>query len=130
VYSVAMTSDQKPAGKTDAAKGKRGGKTRGSWKPGQSGNPRGRVPDKELVEARALAEKLIGPYAEDIVRRLVEIAVESKNEQASIKAATELLNRLWGRPAQSVEVSGKQGAPLITVAEVRFVSADGKDLKK
>lgn len=125
-----MTSNQKSAGKTDAAKGKRGGKTRGSWKPGQSGNPRGRVPDKELAEARALADKLIGPYAEDIVLRLVKIAIKSKSESAAIKASTELLNRLWGRPAQSVEVSGKQGAPLITVAEVRFVSADGREVKK
>lgn len=80
-------------------------KTGGSWKPGQSGNPRGRLPDKDLQAARKAAQELILPYAADIVERLVDIATTSTSENAAISACRELLNRLWGKPPESVNLS-------------------------
>lgn len=121
---------KKPAPATTASRKKRGPPKGapargGSWAKGQSGNPRGRKPDKELAEAREYAAKLIGPYAEEVVKRLVKIATKSRSENAAIMAARELLNRLWGRPPQAVQLSGKVDAAPVVVGEIRFVSSDG-----
>jgi hypothetical protein len=83
-----------------------------AWKKGQSGNPRGRLPDEELACARAAARKLILPYAADLVQSLVDIARRGRSESARIHAATALLDRLYGKAPQSVELTGKDGGPV------------------
>lgn len=94
------------AGKNGASRGPH------RWAPGQSGNPLGRVPDEELANAREAARRLILPHAQDLVQTLVDIANRGKSERARIHAAEALLDRLYGKAPQSVEVTGKDGGPV------------------
>jgi len=78
----------------------RGGKRSTSFKPGQSGNPKGRPKESDDVKEAARA------YTAEAIDRLV-YWMRSDNAKASVAAITTLLNRGWGSPTQSVEVSGK-----------------------
>lgn len=70
------------------------------WKPGQSGNPKGKPPiPKAVVElARAHTEEAIAKLAD---------WMRGNNAAASIAAARIILERAWGLPKQQVEVSGE-----------------------
>jgi len=70
------------------------------------------VPDEELANAREAARRLILPHAQDLVQTLVDIANRGKSERARIHAAEALLDRLYGKAPQSVEVTGKDGGPV------------------
>lgn len=63
------------------------------WKPGQSGNPRGRPPG---TIARDLARR----YTEEAILTLVA-AMRSPRER--VPAAIALLDRGWGKPKETVE---------------------------
>ncbi len=76
-----------------------------TFKKGQSGNPGGRP--KELGDIRELARAHTTAAIETLVR-----ALDAKSEQTRVTAAEALLSRGWGKPQQSVEMSGKDGAPL------------------
>ena len=82
--------------------------SRGSrWPKGFSGNPTGRPKLKgEAREAMELAQK----YGKKAVRRLAQL-MRSTNERVAVSAATALLDRGFGRPAQ--QITGANGAPLI-----------------
>jgi hypothetical protein len=78
------------------------------FKPGQSGNPSGRPKD------------ILGPIVKkktkdgvELVDRVLEIFRSSGDDEIVIKAATWLADRGWGKPAQSVEVGGKDGGDII-----------------
>ena len=76
------------------------------WKPGQSGNPKGRAPSP--VDIAALAREH-GP-------RCIEVAadlLDSDDERIRLAAATALLDRGFGKPVQTL--SGEDGAPLTIV---------------
>lgn len=67
--------------------------TEGSWKPGQSGNPKGRPPGVLARDmARALTPKAIAA---------LEKALEDK--RTMVQAAAVLLDRGWGKPKEQVE---------------------------
>lgn len=73
-------------------------KARGFQK-GASGNPKGRPPI--IREVQELAKS----YTEDAVTTLYEIMTDKRvNGSARVQAATQLLDRGWGRPKQSVDV--------------------------
>ena len=79
----------------------------GRWKKGESGNPSGRpkLPEEIRDAARAASPKAI--------QILVDImSSEDANQGERIKAAIAILNRAYGTPAQSVEITGKEGEPL------------------
>jgi hypothetical protein len=71
---------------------------KGQFAPGQSGNISGRP--KSISPVVALARE----HTVAAVQTLAEIAVKGKNESARAHAATALLDRAWGRPAQSIEL--------------------------
>jgi hypothetical protein len=71
---------------------------KGQFAPGQSGNISGRP--KSISPVVALARE----HTVAAVQALAEIAVKGKNESARTHAATALLDRAWGRPAQSIEL--------------------------
>lgn len=75
------------------------------FRPGVSGNPGGRP--KALRDVRERARG----YTEETVARLVAWA-RSDNPRASVAACSILLNYAWGKPPQSMEVSGPEGAPI------------------
>ena len=85
---------------------------------GKSGNPGGRP--REVAEVRELAKEH-GPAA---IERLVEL-MTSENERTAVAACEAILNRGYGRPAQSVTLAGEEdGPPVQLEGVVRFVKAD------
>jgi hypothetical protein len=73
----------------------------GTFPPGVSGNPNGRSPD--LIEVRDLARQ----HTKFAIDRLVKVAKTSKKDQAVVMACIALLDRGWGKPAQTVAVTKK-----------------------
>ena len=72
-------------------------KNSGQFQPGQSGNPSGRP--KREGEIRDLARA----YTATAIQRLAEIVLFNKDDRVAIVAAEALLDRGWGRPAQSLQ---------------------------
>lgn len=68
-----------------------------AWKKGQSGNPRGRKPEEN--EVKGLAKS----YTAEAIKRLVDW-MRSDNPKASVQAASALLDRGHGKPAQQIEI--------------------------
>ena len=66
------------------------------WQPGQSGNPAGRAPiPPEVLETL----KAASPKA---ARRLAEL-IDSPDPSIALKAIDMLQNRIYGRPAQTLD---------------------------
>ena len=84
--------------------------TSGSWKPGQSGNPLGaavrkRVPRSEVLgrTAKQQAEK----HARKAFKLLAQCVQDREAPMASrVKAASEILDRAYGKAPQDVTVRG------------------------
>lgn len=79
----------------------------------QKGHPKrgGRqagTPNKATADIKALAQ-VHGPEA---IRTLVELMANGQ-DKVRVAAAKELLDRGYGRPTQSMHVSGEDGAPLL-----------------
>lgn len=70
-----------------------------AFQPGQSGNPGGRP--KEDAEVKALA-RAAGPEA---ITKLLEL-LRCDDRRTALAAAQALLDRGYGKPGQSVELSG------------------------
>lgn len=76
----------------------KGGTRSTSWRPGRSGNPRGRP--KVVAEVRDLARQ----YTGDAVATLANIMSNPKiSAAARVSAATALLDRGWGKPQQPIQ---------------------------
>jgi hypothetical protein len=88
-----------------------------AFKKGQSGNPSGRP--KVDFEVRAAA-RLHGAAA---IAKLVEL-LGRDDDRTALAAAQALLDRGYGKPAQSMEVTGAEGNPLLQGLTVQFVKAD------
>ena len=71
---------------------------------GQSGNPSGRP--KGHCD-RGYAKK----FAKEAMDKLVEW-MRSENPKASVQAAMSILDRAWGKPRQSVELTDPDGESL------------------
>ena len=70
-----------------------------AFQPGQSGNPGGRP--KENAEVKAAA-RAAGPEA---IEKLLEL-MRGDDRRTALAAAQALLDRGFGKPSQSVELSG------------------------
>lgn len=71
-----------------------------TWAPGRSGNPGGRP--KLIAEVRDLARGA----TEAAIGTLIEIMQDGRAPAAArVSAATALLDRAWGKPAQAVAVA-------------------------
>lgn len=85
----------------------------GRWKPGQSGNPNGRPPKAksltDLLRNRVAAKGPDGkPNMEAITDKVMQLAL------AGERWAVELIyDRLEGKPAQALELTGDEAKPVI-----------------
>jgi hypothetical protein len=70
--------------------------TPASWKPGQSGNPKGRPPEGDKIVL----------LAREHTAAAIEALVRSLTGKNAVAAASALLDRGWGRPKAPVEHSG------------------------
>lgn len=114
-------NDSMAASSEGAAKRKRGGPGR-PWSPGQSGNPAGRKPDAEIRKVHELCR----PFTADAVNALVDIMSNSPSDRAKVAAATELLDRGWGKAPASLLLSMDQENPL----KVQVESLSDADLEQ
>jgi hypothetical protein len=93
---------------------------KGGARPG-AGRKRGSVSKAKLDLAERAKE-----YADEMLATLHQIAVSGESEPARVTAACALLDRGYGKPRQSVEMTGKDGGPIehsvVNDAE-RFTSA-------
>jgi hypothetical protein len=87
------------------------------FQKGQSGNPGGRP--KETAEVRELARQ----HTIEAVERLVAW-MRSDEPKASVAACNAILDRGWGKPLQSTELSGAGGTPLVPILNVTY--GDGR----
>jgi hypothetical protein len=86
------------------------------FKKGQSGNPGGRP--KVVAEVRELARL----HAPEAIAALVEIMTEGKSEAARVSAAVALLDRGYGKPAQTIDAPVKSVREM-TDAELMAIAA-------
>jgi hypothetical protein len=85
------------------------------WKPGQSGNPKGRPKTITLSEAyrAALAQPVPrDPRGRCFAEKIAD-AIVLKASRGDCRAAEEICNRLEGRPPQAL--TGPNGSPLLPV---------------
>ena len=81
--------------------GKRGGARSTSFKPGQSGNPGGRP---KLTQDELDALTMAKQFAPDAIRALHEIATsKTASDKARVTAAEAIINRVYGKPKETVE---------------------------
>lgn len=85
--------------------GKRGGRRRTSYKPGQSGNPKGRPP---LPPDYKLAIGEMGKESLDALRVIIHSPDHPRHEQA----LEYTINRWKGAPRSHVDLSSPPGAPV------------------
>ena len=103
----------------------KGGRRSTSWKRGQSGNRSGRPKRPATVETHKIiadvkaAARELTPQA---LGTLQEVMEDTKAPPAArVSAATEILSRGWGRPAQRLEAEGGNGTmSFIALAQASF----------
>lgn len=97
------------------------------FKKGQSGNPRGGSAQKPFADALRMEIAAAGKEH----KKLRQIAKALLNEAANgnLKAIKEVADRLDGRPAQAVEMAGRDGGPVEIISDVLDrLSAAGRGL--
>jgi hypothetical protein len=100
-----------------------------AWKKGETGNPTGRGnaerPWREAIQ-RAVKRRLEGKDSPQALDKLAD-AIVSAGLAGDIAALREIGDRLDGKPAQGVTVSGDDNlSPIRTSLEVMFVKADNE----
>lgn len=88
----------------------RGGKREGA------GRPQGAV-NKATADIREAAQQ----FTNDALEVLVEVMKHGDSAAARVAAANAVLDRGHGKPKQSVEATGAEGAPLLPAVNVSFV---------
>ena len=92
-----------------AGRGSKPGERRGGRKKG--------TPNKATADIKALAQK----HGKDAIAKLVKL-LKSEDERVVVAAVKELLDRGYGKPAQALEIGGKDGESLSFT--VTFVGPD------
>lgn len=99
------------------------GKDNPGYKKGQTGNPGGRA--KGVVDVIAAARANTTEAIETLLKWM-----RSNEPRASVAAATAMLDRGWGKAAQSLKISGSltgQHAAELTEAELELIARGGSD---
>lgn len=87
------------------------------WQKGVSGNPGGRAKADHRIK------ELAKERTELALNTLAEIAESGKNEGARVAAATALLDRGWGKPAQAI-IGGDEDDPAVKFEKIERVIVD------
>ena len=90
------------------------------WQPGQSGNPSGRP------KANPYMDKLLEEHAVEAVNVIVQ-GMRSDDEKTRLSASKEVLDRKYGKAAQSLTVAGDADSPLVTRIERVIVHSTNPD---
>ena len=79
---------------------------RGGARPG-AGRKAG-VPNKATAEIKEIAQQ----YTDKAIKALADVVENSESDAARVSAANSILDRAYGRPSQSVAISGADGGPV------------------
>lgn len=91
----------------------RGGLRSTSFKPGQSGNPKGRP--KEVAHVKELARE----YTQEAVQTLASIMKDGAAPPAArVKASETLLDRAWGKAETTANVNVNKNVRDLSTAEI------------
>jgi len=122
------------------------GPTDGSWKPGQSGNPRGtsliseaaraiRMSSREHIHelywqmlnmnCAQVTQKLLDPDI-NIVEACIIKAILHDMEEGSTKTIESMMNRVIGKPKETHEIMGKMTIEDIVSASYKSIGAEKK----
>ncbi len=84
-----------------------------TFKKGESGNPSGR-PKIVMADGRSLRD-LAREHTVAAVETLVRVMKDEEAPHAAqVQAASNILDRGWGKAAQAVELTGAEGGPVQT----------------
>lgn len=61
-------------------------------------------------------------HAELALQVLVQVATASESDAARVSAANALLDRGYGKPAQSIALSGDEENPIVSVTRIELVA--------
>ena len=89
-----------------------GGITGKGFKPGQSGNPLGRARMPEELK------KAFQARSQDALNTLVDVMINGDKNADRIKASDSILDRAWGKPAQTIDGSLNTGVRVIDTAKL------------
>jgi len=92
-----MTRDEQKS--VDMQRDNKGRFTTGRWKPGQSGNPKGRPPNKKYI-SEALRELLESDP--ELLKELIK-AITGKAKKGDVPAFKEISDRVEGKVADKIE---------------------------
>lgn len=95
----------------------------GTFKPGQSGNPKGRPP-KGYSITEAFREMLA---AEPDVKAQIVASIKEKAVKGDTTAQKLIWNYMDGMPTQAVELTGEEGGPVEHEMTIKFVRADAAE---
>lgn len=76
----------------------RGGKRDGAGRPAGSQN-------RDTAASRAALANLVAGHVETAIETLAQIAKSGESEAARVSASIAILDRAYGRPGQSVEIT-------------------------
>lgn len=79
------------------------------FKPGKSGNPAGNA---DILRRRQQLVKKLVPMLDKVYAELEDMITDPDHREFAVKL---ILEYTHGKPAQSVEVSGQDGGPLIAI---------------
>lgn len=86
---------------------------------GKSGNPGGRA---KKTEAEQTLEQMCKEKTPEALATILEIMSEGESHKVKLSAAQYVIDRGWGRAAQSLTLEGGD-KPIKTALEIRFVKA-------
>jgi hypothetical protein len=111
---------------------------RALFKPGQSGNPKGRPPKSQALrelervtreQAAVVLEKLAGPAL-----KVLQKAINGKDQQLAVKAAIDVLDRTQGKAVQKIDaaITGPEVVTTVTpellrAAAMRLLASQATD---
>lgn len=98
---------------------------RGGFRAG-GGRPKGSK-SRATPEQKHTISEMAKQHAPLALRVLAEIAERGESESARVAAANALLDRGYGRPPQSVELTGDGGGPVLTRIECVIVDPAKED---
>jgi hypothetical protein len=84
---------------------------RGGKRPG-AGRPAGQ-PNRDTAARRAALADLLDGHVQSAVAALADIAAHGTSEAARVSAAAAILDRVYGRPAQGLDIDNKLAMPQV-----------------
>ncbi len=117
-----MANRTKPENRPEQTRPAKRKAPRTAWKKGQSGNPGGRP--KEVAEVRELSRQ----YTDEAIQTLVTLMQSAKLERTRLAAASELLDRGYGRPPQAIDLGGP--IQIVNYDSERLSKLNNDELKK